>query len=559
MPLKKRDKEFRLSKISYLDFKHTEMDRVLTVLFSRIRHQGCTSRLNRGAPKTIEAFQEEFLEHPEWFTGFQEHPEVLKRWLETHLLDLVNRGKPDQAVAAPRPLHGLTYRFRNPKHCRDYGASQQLYEMLRHVRGGKGLNAIQRLRAFFFSGIDTVTEHVEEGATIDVETQALLRLTHQVKGDAPDEPEPSHPPLCIGAADLLAEDITRLLIYKDFIPRSVMVDYLKILLSLHLALYHLRLLRLLPILVKKGDADWRCGPGHCPMSLKDNGASPGECPYRVALIVDVENVPGTRMSELATHSADFHYRRIPAFLKAYFMARKLDEFAKNLMAVNRIPRGDLPLGEVLALQNLAWKSERDIFFGYRRVELLETDQDDSVRDPQLEAIYQLGLDDFNLYIECVYLLAGEIPRKNFIRALDSLLLKNRPGALLAQGRAKGGLRRFVLDSRLLEVLLQIAVLRTGGQLGYHTAEIRIEDLLRFIRERYGIYIDRFPEGEGFEYPSIEDREALRGNVEAFKKKLREIGFYQDLSDAYITQHVTPRYVIKVDNESRQKMSKARFS
>ena len=51
----------------------------------------------------------------------------------------------------------------------------------------------------------------------------------------------SYPPLCVGACDLLADDILRLLFYQRFIPRSVLVDYLKILLSFHLGLYHLRL------------------------------------------------------------------------------------------------------------------------------------------------------------------------------------------------------------------------------------------------------------------------------------------------------------------------------
>jgi hypothetical protein len=41
-----------------------------------------------------------------------------------------------------------------------------------------------------------------------------------------------------------------------------------------------------------------------------------------------------------------------------------------------------------------------------------------------------------------------------------------------------------------------------------------------------------------------DRQALRGNFEAFKTRLREIGFFQDLSDAWITQTVTPRYRIE---------------
>lgn len=558
MPLQKKDKEFRLPKISYLDFKQTEMDRVLTVLFSRIQHRGLTSRLNRASLKTIESFRDEFLDHPEWFEGFGKYPLVLTRWIETHLLDLVKRGKPDQSVAAPRPLHGLTYRFRNPKHCRDYGSSKHIYELLSHARGQKGVHAIQRLKDFFFAGVDAVTDKIKEETMIDVETQALLRLTHQVQADAADPTdEPSYPPVCVGAADLLADDVTRLLIYKDFIPRSVMVDYLKIIISLHLALYHLRLMKLLPHLVKRMGADPICAPGACPMDPQNSEFPHGECPHRISLVVDVANIPGSHMSMLAAHSADVHYRRMPAFLKAYFTARKLDEFAKHLRAIGRLQAGELSLGEVLELQKPKWKAERDIFFGGRRVSLLESDNDDTALDPEIQAICDLGLDDFNLYIECIFVLAASNPRKNLVTAIDSLLLKNRPGALITQGRGRGAARRFILDSRMLEVLLQIAVLRTGGRLGYHTTEIRIEDLMQFIRERYGIYVDRLPVGEGFEHPSIEDREALRGNLDAFKKKLREIGFYQDLSDAYITQHVTPRYEIKSDGDVVSPVTKER--
>jgi hypothetical protein len=554
MPLQKRDKEFRLPKISYLDFKQTEMDRVLTVLFSRIRHQGLTSRLNRASLKTVKSFIEEFLDHPEWFQGFADHPDVLKRWLETHLLDLVNRGKPEQeAVAAPRPLHGLTYRFRNPKHCRDYGASKHIYEMLKHARNNKGISTIQRLREFFFSGLDAVTDRIADDLTIDVETQALLRLCKQVQQDAPDtSDEHSYPPVCIGAADLLADDITRLLIYKDNIPRSVMVEYLKIIVSLHLALYHLRLMKILPTNVRRMEKDPICAATKCSVDPKNDTCPFQDCPHRIALVVDVANVPTTLMSRIASHSADVHYRRMPSFLKNYFTIRKLDEFGRHLKTIGRLKGDELALSEVLELLKPKWKTERDIFFGNRRASLLETDKDDSALDPEIQAICDLGLDDLNLYIECVFILASNTPRKNLVTAIDSLLLKNRPGAIITQGRGKGAARRFILDSRMLEVLLQIAVLRTGGQLGYHTTEIRIEELLSFIRERYGIYIDRLPDGEGFEKPSIDDREALRSNVAAFKNKLREIGFYQDLSDAYITQHVTPRYVIRAEPEGRPK-------
>ena len=47
---------------------------------------------------------------------------------------MVSRGKPSQAVAGLRPLHGFTYRFRNARRSRSYGADEQLYEMLSHAR-----------------------------------------------------------------------------------------------------------------------------------------------------------------------------------------------------------------------------------------------------------------------------------------------------------------------------------------------------------------------------------------------------------------------------------------
>ncbi|MEB3215636.1 MAG: hypothetical protein VKN72_05160 [Nostocales cyanobacterium 94392] len=62
----------------------------------------------------------------------------------------------------------------------------------------------------------------------------------------------------------------------------------------------------------------------------------------------------------------------------------------------------------------------------------------------------------------------------------------------------------------------------------------------FSRSRFSIV--NLP-ADGFGEASILDQQALRKNITAFKTRLREIGFFQDLSDAYITQTVTPRYTI----------------
>jgi hypothetical protein len=553
MSLSKRDREFRLPKISYLDFKHIEMDRVLTAFFARLAHNGFASRLTRTFELTIENFVEEFLEHPEWFTKFQDHPDVVRRWVETHLLDIVNRGKANPAVAAPRPLHGFTYRFRNPKHSRDYGAAQHLYETLYGARNGAGQKAIEHLNHFFFQGHDKVTGKADGLATLDVETQALLRLLDQVK-DAPDTKlgRQSFAPLCVGAADLLAEDIQRLLFYQRFIPRSVMVDYLKVLIAFHLGLYHLRLLKLLPALVHRKGADPTCATSACPMNAKSPDNPFGDCPYRVGLLVDMAGQPGTPMAALAQRSADTHYRRIPTFVRAYFATRKLDEFATDLVRRGKLSKpssGDFSVGEVLQLLDAPLKAEREKFFGQRISSLVEetSGAKDAELDPELKAVTEMGLSEFDAYIEMIVALRGRFHRQSIIKCLDSLLLKNRPGAALAQGRTKGAPRRFVFDSRLLEVLLQIAVLKPGGAEGFHTGELRVDELLVFLRERYGIFIDQLPRGDGFATTSIEDRRALRDNLRAFTGRLREVGFYRDLSDAYITQTITPRYRIAADD------------
>jgi hypothetical protein len=42
---------------------------------------------------------------------------------------------------------------------------------------------------------------------------------------------------------------------------------------------------------------------------------------------------------------------------------------------------------------------------------------------------------------------------------------------------------------------------------------------------------------------IEDNRAFNANLRHLKHRLREIGFYTDLSDAYNTQTIRPRYRI----------------
>jgi hypothetical protein len=560
MSIKGRDKEFRTPKVSYLDFKHIEMDRVLTMLFPRLKYDGYASRRPpRGGDLSVDEFLADFLEHPEWFSGFDQHPDVVRSWIETDLMDLVNRGKSNQALAAPRPLHGNTYKFRNAKHTRDYGAAEQAYWMLFYARKGKGQAARDALRRFFFPGVDLVTDRYDPSASVDVETQAILRLDHQVTQDMKDSKEPSRfQPLCIGQADIMADDILRLLAYEPYIPRSVLVDYLKTLMAFHLALYHLKLLQMLPKLVKQRAGNDLCTTKECPINPGMDNAMEG-CPYRVALVVDMGDVNNPHMAELARKSTDRLYRQIPSFVQANFAVKKLDEMAEYLSKktgkLASPANGTFSVGDLVALLKPEHDIERQAYFKFRLASLIEESSSGNEDvDPEIRAVTAMGLGEFESFIEILMAYRGKYHRQYITECLDSLLLKNKETGLLAQSRSKGSARRFVLGSKLLEVLLQIAVLtQDGGR--FVTREVRIEELLGFLRNRYGLHIDRLPES-GQSNSSILDRRALRLNLEAFKRRLREIGFYEDLSDAYVTQKVSPRYAIERSNGTEKKGKRA---
>ncbi|MFI7647018.1 hypothetical protein ACIBTZ_13185 [Micromonospora sp. NPDC049460] len=532
MGLKQQDTDFRYPGISYIDYKLLDMDRVLTAFLMRLNHGGAPSRVSRSADLTVDHYAEEMSKKEEnrhLFEGFDE--ETTRRWVESHLIDMVNRGKPTQKIAGLRPLYGYTYRLRNARHSRSYGADEHLYELLRHASAGRDGDTLRLLREFFFPDLNGALGPLTATADVDVETQALISLVEAVKNQVTDTRDNrarmSYPPLLPDAAKLLADDVVRLLYHRRYIPRSVMIDYLKILFAFHMGLYHLRLLKTLPALTA----------GQIPETQH-------------GFFLDVGGTPNSPSAKLAERSAQTWYARIPDFVRSTYLVKKLDDFARHLHRRGKRvsgAEGPVPVTDLLRLLGPSWTKDRDAFGTFKLTALLESTAADD-REREIREIIDLGLDDFTTYVEIVTAYKVNFHRKYLTECLDALLLKNRSGAMIAQPRR--GRRRFVLDGRLLEVLLQIALLTPAPGGGLHTAELRVDEFLAILRDRYGLYVDRLPPGDGFDRAAITDHTALRANLNAFVSRLREIGFYSDLSDAYLSQTITPRYVVSTDGTTR---------
>ncbi|GAB3994172.1 hypothetical protein GCM10029992_07820 [Glycomyces albus] len=316
MGLSKEHREFRYAGVSHLEFKQVEMDRALTGFLSRLHWGGLASRRLVDRNYTVQTFADELLDRPDLFEGFDS--EVTYRWAETHLLDLVNRGKPHQALAGPRPLHGFTYLFRVARHSRPYGADEQLYWMMDGAPGGK--QVLGWLKRYFFTGLaqGANTPSVSSEEKIDVETQALINLWRSAGNDIEDRgvKEADHriyPPFDPDSAALLVEDVGSLLYHGESMPRSVMVDHLKILFAFHLARYHLLLL------------------SSVPAAVAGETVTPGR------FFLDVEGAPG-KAARLAERSAKTWYDRIPDFVRAVFELRKLEEYTRLPAGRKRLRR-----------------------------------------------------------------------------------------------------------------------------------------------------------------------------------------------------------------------------
>jgi hypothetical protein len=149
---------------------------------------------------------------------------------------------------------------------------------------------------------------------------------------------------------------------------------------------------------------------------------------------------------------------------------------------------------------------------------------------------------FDRYIELILKARGAYQFRYHVQLLDNLSEKNSDRGFLSQGRSKKHPRRFVLGTRLLETLVQILVLNVEND-KFVTRSLSIEQLISHLKDRYGLIINGLSE-DRFSNADLNTHLAFKENVDSFKQKLRQIGFYSDLSDAYILQKIRPRYELK---------------
>ena len=430
-------------------------------------------------------------------------------------------------------MHLNTYKLRNSKHCQDYGVANQIFNLMYY----SAPSVMKELRDFLFEGADYYTDKYDGETSLDIETLLMMRILDQIEQDYPDRRvQPDVPyPLCIGQGRILGDDIARLLAYKNVVPRLVLINYIKNIMALHIGIYVLRLFQIVPDLIHRGEFHPNCR--ECPVQAKEAGLFQA-CSFPVHILTDMGENYRTHMAELARQQYNRHSEQMNLYVRAHIMLKKLHEFAQDQILRGRITQPQT-LQDVLALRDYQDEMELRTFFEVR-IRNLMASEDGEEPDQRLVSIRRLNLTELETYVEMIYLLRQQFHQKYYTQLLDAIFQKNGESGLMRQGYGTINRRRYNLGSNLLETMVQIAVLQPRDDEGFFTQSILVNDFIDWLQRRYGMYVGKLPDQqEG----TVTDLKALRENVQEFKHRLREIGFYTDLSDAYISQVIRPRYHI----------------
>ena len=513
--LDKKESVFRNELIFAVDAKAVNLDNTLTNLFMMLRFDG--KRVKTGRGRDVKFYDLDVLkkylvvlEEIGDVSGFKDNLDAVNDWLRSNLVNMVFRGNlPKERISSLRPIHLESYKIRNPRHSRDYNSADQVYLMLR-----KRPEILNELKSYLSKGWDTATKDIAYNQQLDVDSVGILQLIKNIKAEHLESPNEINliRPVLEEQANLFCEDIHRLLVYREVIPRNVFIEYLRILIGFHLSLYTQKIIHLLPIMLREKT-----------VKIQDNWS----------IIVDVTDNLDSEVARFACADMEKTINGLYDYFKATFQINALKirlEFSERTLD---------SIDELLALYANPPVGFDDFYAA--KLSLILNNLEDEDKPAVMDNI-QYEDTNFDKYVQVLLKARGAYQYKYYIQFLDNISMKNSEYGFLADGRSRRHPRRAVLGSKLLETLVQLLVLEpdTDSVTGFRARSLSIEELMEKLKRRYGIIINGLNE-ERFSNVDVQAHVAFKENVDAFKNKLRQIGFYTDLSDAYILQKIRPRY------------------
>jgi hypothetical protein len=536
MALDRKQKAFRYFPVMPFDANNINFEQAIVRLLVLLHTKGKVIAKTNKDTLYPESLVEIVKENKKHFEGISDpiRERLIKNWISSDFATTVIEGKGRQGrprISNLKPLHLSTIKLLDPRiRSQDRDISIFLYNVF---KGTAVASDSDYLMSYLLEGTkrDGQFNLVADDSKfneLDIETQFLLRLLDNFKIDLPSTNAnlvADYKFLCEAQQKQFLIDTMKLLVYKNSIPRRELFHYITVLFNFHTALFAIKSFNQINSLVDTQTSK-------CVTCVTIKGESDFnklcKCDFQPKIFVDLTLGQDRLCDTLSKKNVETDYNEMYKYFKSHYKLVKLSEFAKT--QGNQNP----------TLEQLSGYLSNQSLEGYFLVKLSDIINDEDLKDdPDVQAILQMGIPAIDKYVEI--LCNDKSNWKNLVsrhkRMMSGLCNINREDGFLQGGR--GRQRKYVLGNLLLEVLVQLAVVSADPK-GFKTQPITIVSFVEWLKNRYGIYINEWITGSD----SPETAKALNNNFLALKERLRQLGFYTDLSDASNSQVIKPRFKIE---------------
>lgn len=547
-----------------IELNSFDVDFLLPALFFRILASGKQRARVVNEPRQIANFIDKLSQHPA-LQGFDdaEGRRMLDRLVRTELITVggVGRGHKGEQILTVAPYTILTHKTGFPKESsRVRGVDTFLYKVLRDAIGSDE-PLRQHFKDVFGRGVKVNAVPMLGGSydgTTELDTLTRLAIAFLDGFEATHVGQRGvtlNEPACPDLARKMGKDLLRyVFIYANRMPSQALTYNFRALINLELFAYTLKLATATNALVHE--------PKELPPAMQEQALSSAPQIY-----IDFTAGADSLSKRMATECVRRDIESYQRYLSSSLLLRQLDSYVNALRrnaqrrAQIETALGDETAGPLYFQALLLLREHEDI---WSEIEASARHDEDRIRqenrmgDDEGTSEELDWLDDALVGVESdvdrvvALILNGQNVRNlanafQWFRAAGGL---TKPYGLL-EGNLKGRQSwRYAPSNDLLAVLVQLAAVRieqkvSGGshQQANDPQPIRLQDFLAFLSKRFGILVDRPPEPfEGAEYTA-----AARENLRAMLRRLRQMGIFDDLSDDFTVQSLTPPYAQVIES------------
>jgi hypothetical protein len=550
VPTAYRGLRFRhLTEITMDEF---DVERLLPGLFFLVVTGGRARHGRVNDPLRLDAYIEELSRH-ERLAGFDtaSGKRLLERWVRASVVRMSAAGKArsEEQIESLQAFSLLTYKAGWPEQGqRLRNVDRFLYEEMLDALNTDGSQTppVARLRHVFkrtfglgveIDGAPPYDGRYDGETPVDAETLLGLSFLDTLQPTpAKNAPEPrGHQPALPGHARALATDVLAFMAaygtrYKDSLPIAALTRGVMALINFELFVYTMRLVYAIAELVRTSEK---------PPAMQLNGGT-----TQPELFVDFTREKESPSDDLALWCTQRDLTAMRRFFEQLVLLRALDRFASDVRSVATAVAGLDGPDYLVELFRQAGSSE----VAARAQAELGLIKDTSINAApssadveEIEAYFRdlVLREDFDPLVTLSQLLAGAQARtrvESLVKWMGSVGGCNASFGFIRGTSKRRASWRYQMSDDLLASLVQLSVVHLADEEG----RISLADFLRFLETRFGVIVARPPR----QREDTATRAAARANLEAMKRRLRQMGFFADLSDDFTAQYI--RSPLKVE-------------